>query len=222
LHEAFLDSTILWAFVGPSRFEHNHDVCVVIFEREDVRRYTSETVSYEVKQSESRRARLYSELIAHHVLKKKPEEFDTSLFSRHVAERARALIRETRGNEADIELLRELSQMEAARIRTARSRIEKPFVPAKKDPYLQDEMRLALSIELGDAKIVTDYVSWAPAHTMAKFLTGDGRLLGALRAGLAKFLVDRMISAPTVHDFLEPDRYLSSLPPFSSTSLRNR
>jgi len=213
LHEAFLDSSILWAFVGPSRFEPDHGACVAIFERKDVRRYASETVSYEVKQSEGRRAALYSELIAHRMLKKRPEEFDTSVFSRHVEGRARELIREMRGSEADIESLRALGQMEAARMRTARSRIEKLLIPAKKDAYLQDVMRLSLGIELGDAKIVTDYVSWAPAHKAAKFLTGDGKLLGGLRAGLAKFLDDRLISAPTVNDFLEPDRFLSSLPP---------
>lgn len=213
MHEAFLDSSILWAFVGPSLFEHNHEACVAIFEREDVRRYTSVTVSNEVGQSERRRAKLYSELIAHLRLKKKPEEFDTSLFSRHVAGRARELVRGMRGSEADIEFLRRLGQTEGARIRSARSRIEEPLVPAKRDPYLEDQLRLALAIELGDAKKVTDYISWAPAHRAAKFLTGDGKLLDGLRAGLAKFLADRLIGAPTVDDFLEPDRFLSGLPP---------
>jgi hypothetical protein len=212
LHEAFLDSSIFWAFVGPERFEPDHHACVAIFARDDVRRYTSEAVSSEVKQSEDRRARLYSDLVVHLRLKKKPEEFDASHFSRHVADRARQLLREIRGSEADIDLLRRLGEFERARIRTARSRIEMPLVPAKKDPYFEDLLRGALDIELGDAKVVTDYVFWAPTHGSAKFLTSDGKLLIKLRAGLAQFLAARYMAVPIIDDFLEPGKYMAGIP----------
>jgi len=215
LHEAFLDSSIFWAFVGPERFEPDHNACVAIFARDDVRRYTSETVSSEVKQSEDRRARLYSDLVAHLKLKRKLEEFDASRFSRHVADRARQLVREIRGSEADIEFLRQLGEFERARIRTARSRIEKPLVRAKKDAYFEDLLRGALDIELGDARVVTDYLFWAPTHSDARFLTGDGKLLVKLRAGLARFLAARYMAVPTVDDFLEPGRYVAGFLPSS-------
>jgi hypothetical protein len=212
LHEVFLDSSTLWAFVGPPRLEPDYSVCKTIFARDDVKRFTSETVSNEVKQSESRRARLYSDLVAHFRLKNKPEEFDASHFSRHVADRGRQLLRGMHGSEADIEFLRKLGEMERARIRTARTRIEMPLVPAKKDPYFEDLLRGALDIELGDAKVVTDYMFWAPARSDAKFLTSDGKLLVKLRTGLAQFLADRYMAVPTIDDFLEPGRFLAGIP----------
>jgi len=212
LHEVFLDSSILWAFVGPPRLEPDYSACNTIFARDDIKRFTSETVSNEVKQSESRRARLYSDLVAHLKLKKKPEEFDASHFSRHVADRARQLLRGIRGSEADIEFLRKLGEMESARIRTARFRIDMPLVPAKKDAYFEDLLRGALDIELGDAKVVTDYVFWAPTHSDAKFLTSDGKLLIKLRAGLAQFLAARYMAVPIIDDFLEPGKYMAGIP----------
>lgn len=213
MHEVFLDSSVLWAFIGPPRLEPDYSACNTIFARDDIKRFTSETVSNEVKQSESRRARLYSDLVTHLKLKKKPEEFDASHFSRHVADRARQLLRGIRGSEADIEFLRQLGEMESARIRTARSRIEKPLVPARKDAYFEDTLRGALDIELGDAKVVIDYLFWAPTHADAKFLTADGRLLVKLRARLAQLLAAKYMAVPTVDDFLEPDKYLAGLPP---------
>lgn len=213
--EAFLDSSIFWAFVGPERFEPDHHACVAVFTRDDIKRYASETVSSEVKQNESRRARLYSDLVAHLRLKKKPEEFDASHFSRHVADRARQLLHEIRGSEADVDLLRILGAMEGARIRTARSRIEKPLVPARKDAYFEDTLRGALEIELGDAKVVTDYVFWVPTHSDAKFLTSDGKLLVELRAGLAQFLAARYMATPIIDDFLEPGKYMAGIPPLT-------
>ena len=213
MHEAFLDSSIFWAFVGPERLEPDHHACVAIFARDDFRRYTSETVFSEIRQSESRRARLYSDLVAHLKLKKKPDEFDVSHFSRHVQARARQLLRGMRGSEADIEFLRQLGEMESARMRTALSRIEMPLVPARKDAYFEDLLRGALNVELGDAKVVTDYLFWTATHVGARFLTGDGKLLVKLRARLAQFLAAKCMTVPTVNDFLEPGKYMAGFPP---------
>ncbi len=211
MQEGFLDSSIVWAYVGPKEFERKHDVCVEIFDSPHAARFTSETVRTEVRNSERNRARLYADLIAHLRAGRRPEEFPVDRFSRHVAARARELVRRVRMKLADIEYFRRLGQMESARLRAAWSEIGSPLVPAAHDAYREDLLRGRLGLELGDAKVLTDYLSWAPSREAAKFVTADDRSLAAIRAGIAGFLGDEGTSKPTVDDFLEPETFKARL-----------
>lgn len=211
MHDAFLDSSILWAFVGPPQFEPDHDDCVSVFSHIQVRRFASESVEREVRQTERRRARLYSDIVAHLRSGRRPEDFPLELFSRHVADRARQMLRGLRGNEADIEYLRRLGQQDGARLREAWSKIERPLVPARNDPYFEDSLRAAVGLESQDAKLVTDFIFWAAARDAATFLTADGGLLRSVRARLQSFLERRDMPKPTAVDFSEPGRFLAGL-----------
>lgn len=211
LHEAFLDSSILWAFVGPPQFEPHQATCVSIFNHPQVRRFASESVEREVRQTERRKSRLYSDLIAHLRAGRRPEEFPFEEFSRHIAERSLQLLRDLRGNEGVVEYLRRLGQLDGARIREAWSKIERPLVPSRNDAYLEDSLRAAVGFELQDAKVVSDYLFWAPTRDRARFLTADAGLLRQVRASLRAFLESREIRRPAVEDFMEPDRFLAVL-----------
>ena len=68
MHEAFLDSSILWAFVRPPRFEPHHGTCVAIFNHLQVRRFASESVDREIRETLRRKARLYSAIVANRAL----------------------------------------------------------------------------------------------------------------------------------------------------------
>ena len=209
--DAFLDSSILWAFVGPPQFEPQHGACVAVFDHPQVRRYTSESVLGEVRQTERRKARLYSNMIFHFQLRRRPEEFSVDAFSRHVADRARQLLRGFRGNEADIEFLRRLGQEDSARLRAAWSKIERPLVPTRNDAYFEDSLRATIGLERQDSKVVTDFVFWAAERDRAAFVTTDGGLLRVVRTRLQSFLGSLYMLKPTADDFLEPDAFLSSL-----------
>ena len=132
-------------------------------------------------------------------------------FSRHVADRARQLLRGFRGNEADIEFLRRLGQEDAARLRAAWSKIERPLVPTRNDAYFEDSLRATVGLERQDSKVVTDFVFWAAERDRAAFVTTDRGLLRVVRTSLQSFLDSRYMPKPTADDFLEPDAFLSSL-----------
>lgn len=212
MEEGFLDSSVLWAYVGPREQEPRYDVCVGVLESAAAVRFTSETVHSEARQTERRRARLYSDLIAHMRAGRRPDDFPVDGFSRHVAARARELVRRVKMNLADIEYLRRLGQLEGARLREAWSRIQRPLIPAENDAYLQDLLRGGVGIELGDAKVLTDYLAWASGRRSAVFVTADDRFLAAVRAGLAGFLAQQGFAKPTVADFLEPEKFRARLP----------
>ena len=165
----------------------------------------------EISQTERRRLRLYSDLIVHFQLQRRPEEFDSEAFSRHVADRARLLLRNLRGNEADVEFLRRLLQEQASRLREAWSKVQTPLVPAAHNPYFEDSLRASLELERQDAKVVTDFVLWAAAPEPVGFVTTDSALLRLLRGGFQAFVDSRLMPRPRVGDFLEPDRFLAGV-----------
>lgn len=211
MEEGFLDSSVIWAYVGPRERELWHETCVTIFDSPHAVRFTSETVRTEVRESEQRRARLYGDLIAHLRAGRRIDEFSVTGYSRHVAVRALELVRRVRMNLADIEYFRRLGQTEGARLREAWSKIKSPLVPAAHDAYLEDSLRVRVAVELGDAKVLSDYLLWAPGRREAKFVTADDRFLIVVRASLAGFLTDQAISKPVVDDFLEPEGFLARL-----------
>ncbi len=211
MHEAFLDSSIFWSFVGPKGFETEHDACVEVFAHIAVRRFSSETVAREVRETERRKSRLYTDLIEHFQNRKRPEDFPFENYSRHVAERARQLLRRIKGNEADVEYLRRLNQIDQARVREAWSKVQTPLVPSRHDPVFQDTLRAQVGVELADAKILTDYLVWAPAQGPVAFLTVDRALLRRLRQSLQTFLDMRGISRPGVGDFGEPRAFIDAI-----------
>lgn len=211
MEEGFLDSSVIWAYVGPREREPRHETCVAIFDSGHAARLTSETVRTEVRQSERRRERLYADLIAHLRAGRRVDEFPVDAYSRHVAARAMELVRRVRMNLADIEYFRRLGQMEGARLREAWSKVQSPLIRAAHDAYLEDSLRVRLGVELGDAKVLSDYLLWAPGRREAKFVTADDRFLTVIRASLAGFLADQAVSKPVVDDFLEPEGFLARL-----------
>lgn len=211
MEEAFLDSSIIWAFVGPREYERDHDSCVAIFASPQAERFASESVHLEIRESRRRRIRLYTRLIEHFRSGRRPEDFAFDDFSRHMADRARQLVRRLRGTQADVEYLRRLGQQEEAKLREAWSRIVSPLLPFLNDPYLQDSLRAAVDLTMGDAKVVTDYLSWAPSRSDAKFVTADRKLLEKVRARLDQFLTLQSIAKPTHADFLDPIQFLARL-----------
>lgn len=121
------------------------------------------------------------------------------------------LVRRVRMNLADIEYFRRLGQMEGARLREAWSKVQSPLIRAAHDAYLEDSLRVRPGVELGDAKVLSDYLLWAPGRREAKFVTADDRFLIVIRASLAGFLANQAISKPVVDDFLEPEGFLARL-----------
>jgi len=216
--DVFVESSVIWAFVGPERLEPSHKVCVALFEREDLRRHTSRTVEGEVRNSERQRNRLYGRLVAHLREGKKPEEFPVNDFPRHVAERARALVRMIRRAEADTEYFRRWVQTEAARVRDAFGRVEQPLISATTDLYFRDLVQSALQLTAKDAWILTDFLLWTGAKE-AFFLTLDGALRQAVSDRLDRFLGDQSIVRPESVDYprskccLTPERFAAEHPP---------
>ena len=226
----------MWGYVGPREFEPHHVICIAIFDSPDATRFTSETVRSEVRLSERRRAGLYADLIAHLRAGRRPDEFSVDRFSRHIAVRAKELVRRVRMNLADIEYFRRLGQIESARLRAAWSKIQSPLIPAVHDAYLEDLLRMKVGVELGDAKIVTDYLRWATGRSGVKFVTADMKLLLVLKApfdlaGLSQaeqeavrrelgevpttrlgwFLRAEGMTKPVAEDFLDSDQFRSRL-----------
>jgi len=192
VREAFLDSSVIWAFVGPVRFEPHHAESVTLFDRTDVRRYTSRTVESEVRNSERQRDRLYASLITHLREGRRPEEFPTGDLGRHLVHRARGLVRMIRKAEADTEYFRRLTQLEAARLREAFRRIEKPLVDSGKDVYFRDLLISRLGLSQKDASVVADFLLWSPGRTALSMVTLDNGMLRSVRQALDPLLEDRL------------------------------
>ena len=181
MSDLFLDSSVFFSFVGPARLEPFHGQSVLCFNSETDQRFSGIVVRQEVEARVKTRKRLYTALLRHVQSGGRMGEFPVDEYSRHDAERARALVNELRGNDADLEYLRQILIDVDARVRHAFGRVAIPLAPHCGDAYFEDTLRASIGIQLGDAKITTDYMYWASQReNPSTFVSGDRELIRGL------------------------------------------
>jgi len=178
----FLDSSVFFSYVGPASLEPYHQRSVDCLELGSNRRFSSTSVKAEVENRRRTRERLYAALLSHVQTGKRIRDFPVEDYSRHDADRARALIRQLRGNDADLEYMRLLIVDLRARMRFAFRRLQEPLVPRSGDVYFEDQLRALADLQRGDSIIASDYLHWAAAmQAPVAFLSGDLELVDGLR-----------------------------------------
>ncbi len=153
-------------------------------------------------------------MLSHLQSGRRPRDFPIQDYTRHDADRARQILTQLRGDEADLEYLRRLLLDLRARMRDAFARTEQPLVPRSNDAYFEDTLRALADLEGGDAKVATDYLHWAATKTdAAVFLTGDNHLYDGLR-GLSREILSQKFGARSSNfDFRHLRNYPLQHPP---------
>jgi len=147
------------------------------------------SVKAEVERRVRTRERLYSAILTHIQSGGRLRDFPAEAYSRHDADRARELLRQLRGNDADLEYKRLLIIDLRARIRAAFQRLETPLIERSGDAYFEDQLRLLVGLQRGDAGVASDYLHWASGRfAPAAFLSGDAQLVDGLTRLPTEFL----------------------------------
>ncbi len=172
---------MFFSYVGPARLEPYHSQGVSCFDSPTNRRFSAVSVKAEVENRVRTRERLYSAILSHIQTGGRLRDFPAETYSRHDANRARELLRQLRGNDADLEYMRLLIIDLRARIRAAFQRLETPLIARSGDVYFEDQLRLLAGLQRGDAGVASDYLHWAAERgSPAAFLSGDAELVTGL------------------------------------------
>ena len=183
---------MFFSYVGPASLEPNHRQSIECLESISNKRFSSTSVKGEVENRRRTRERLYIALLSHRQTGRGMRDFPVEDYSRHDADRARALIRQLRGNDADLEYMRSLIIDLRARVRFAFQQVEEPIAPRSGDVYFEDQLRALAHLQRGDSIVASDYLHWAAVRQApVAFLSGDLEMVDGLRGVSSDFLFQK-------------------------------